>query len=96
MQRWGESPQDVEAGDAVVIPPGEKHWHGAVPGARGVHLALNVNVTTEWLEPVTDDQYQWEVGLIGCARNPARGGLRPDLPGVGRQNRRFPARDDLS
>jgi quercetin dioxygenase-like cupin family protein len=42
----------------VVIPPGEKHWHGAVPGARGVHLALNVNVTTEWLEPVTDEQYR--------------------------------------
>ena len=57
VQRWGESPHDVEAGDAVVIPPGEKHWHGAVPGARGVHLAVNVNVTTEWLEPVTDDQY---------------------------------------
>ena len=58
VQRWGEPPQDVEAGDAVVIPAGEKHWHGAVPGARGVHLALNVNVTTEWLEPVTDDQYR--------------------------------------
>lgn len=57
VQRWGEPPQDVETGDAVVFPPGEKHWHGAVPGARGVHLAVNVNVTTEWLEPVTAEEY---------------------------------------
>src|SRR5688572_27399078 len=60
VQRWGEPAQDVETGGAVVIPPGEKHWHGAVPGARGVHLALNVNVTTEWLEPVSGEQYTGE------------------------------------
>jgi quercetin dioxygenase-like cupin family protein len=57
VQRWGEPPQDVGVGDAVVIPPGEKHWHGAVPGERAVHLAVNVNATTEWLEPVSDEQY---------------------------------------
>jgi quercetin dioxygenase-like cupin family protein len=58
VQVWGGETQDVVAGDAVVIPPGEKHWHGAAPGARGSHLAINVNVKTEWLEPVTDDQYR--------------------------------------
>lgn len=57
VQRWGEEPQDVVVGDAVVISPGEKHWHGAAPGARGVHLAVNVNAETSWLEPVSDDQY---------------------------------------
>jgi quercetin dioxygenase-like cupin family protein len=57
VQRLGEPPRDVEAGDAVVFAPGEKHWHGAVPGTRGVHLAVNVNVKTTWLEPVTDDEY---------------------------------------
>jgi quercetin dioxygenase-like cupin family protein len=57
VQRWGELPQDVEAGDAVVFEPGEKHWHGAVPGSRGVHLAVNVNVKTTWLEPVRDEEY---------------------------------------
>jgi quercetin dioxygenase-like cupin family protein len=56
-QRWGASPEDVEAGDVVLFAPGEKHWHGAVPGERGTHIAVNVNVKTEWLEPVTDDQY---------------------------------------
>jgi quercetin dioxygenase-like cupin family protein len=57
VQEWGHSPQEVEAGDAVMIAPHEKHWHGAAPGARGVHLAVNVQAQTQWLEPVSDDQY---------------------------------------
>ena len=57
VQIWGEAAEEVRAGDAVVIAPGEKHWHGAAPGTRGVHLAVNVNITTEWFEPVTEDQY---------------------------------------
>jgi quercetin dioxygenase-like cupin family protein len=51
-QTWGAAPVDLDTGDAVVFAPGEKHWHGAAPGGRGVHLAVNVNATTEWLEPV--------------------------------------------
>jgi quercetin dioxygenase-like cupin family protein len=54
VQKWGEPPHDVVAGDAVVIHPGEKHWHGAAPGARGAHIAVNVSAVTEWLEPVED------------------------------------------
>jgi quercetin dioxygenase-like cupin family protein len=57
VQRWGDAAQEVEAGDAVVIAPDEKHWHGAAPGSRGVHLAVNVNAKTDWLEPVTAEQY---------------------------------------
>ena len=57
IQRLGEPPQDLETGDAVVIAPGEKHWHGAAPGGRGVHLAVNVSAVTTWLEPVRDDEY---------------------------------------
>jgi quercetin dioxygenase-like cupin family protein len=49
---------DLEAGDAVVFAAGEKHWHGAAPGSRGVHLAVNVNLTTTWLEPVTEAEYR--------------------------------------
>ncbi len=52
VQTAGGEAVDVETGDAVVIPPGEKHWHGAAPGSRGVHLAVNIDVTTEWLEEV--------------------------------------------
>ena len=58
VQTSGGASQDVEAGDAVVIEPGEKHWHGAVPGARGVHLAVNVDFETTWLEPVSDAEYE--------------------------------------
>ncbi|MBS1818631.1 MAG: cupin domain-containing protein [Acidobacteria bacterium] len=58
VQTDGGQPQDLETGDAVVIAPGEKHWHGAVPGQRGVHLAVNVNAQTTWLEPVADEVYE--------------------------------------
>lgn len=58
IQLLGQPAQDVEAGDAVVIAPGEKHWHGAVPGTVGVHLAVNVNAQTTWLEAVKDEEYE--------------------------------------
>lgn len=57
VQRQGEPAQDVTAGDAVVFAPGEKHWHGATPGTSGTHLAVNVDVTTAWLEPVSEHEY---------------------------------------
>ncbi len=57
-QRWGGPIEDLSAGDVVVFPPGEKHWHGAVPGQHGVHVAVNINAQTEWLEPVSDEDYQ--------------------------------------
>jgi quercetin dioxygenase-like cupin family protein len=58
VQCWDGPPVDVGSGDAVAIAPGEKHWHGAVPGARGTHLAVNVNAKTEWLEPVSEEDYR--------------------------------------
>ena len=56
-QVFGEAAQDVETGDAIVFAPDEKHWHGAVPGGHGTHLAVNVNLKTEWLEAVSDETY---------------------------------------
>ena len=53
-----EPAQEVVAGGAIVIQPGEKHWHGAAPGTRAVHIAVNVNAQTEWLEPVSEAQYR--------------------------------------
>jgi quercetin dioxygenase-like cupin family protein len=58
VQKWGEPVRTMEAGDAVTIEPHEKHWHGAAPGARMAHFAVNLTLTTEWLEPVSDDQYR--------------------------------------
>jgi quercetin dioxygenase-like cupin family protein len=58
VQKWGEPVRALAAGDAVSIEPGEKHWHGAAPGTAMAHFAVNLNLTTEWLEPVSDDQYR--------------------------------------
>jgi quercetin dioxygenase-like cupin family protein len=57
VQKLGEPATEVVAGDAVVIQPGEKHWHGATASSPGTHLAVNVNTATNWMEPVTDEQY---------------------------------------
>ncbi len=57
VQAEGGKAQDLEAGDAVVVAAGERHWHGAVPGSAGTHIAVNVNATTTWLERVSDDEY---------------------------------------
>ena len=57
----GEPPIEVEAGGVVYFGPGEKHWHGSTPETYMVHMAINIANTTdggtEWLEPVTDDEY---------------------------------------
>jgi quercetin dioxygenase-like cupin family protein len=57
----GEPPVEVEAGGVVYFAPGEKHWHGATPDTYMVHMAINIANTTdggtEWLQPVTDDEY---------------------------------------
>ena len=56
-----EPPVEIEAGGVVFFAPGEKHWHGATPGTYMVHMAVNVANTTDggtdWLEPVTDEEY---------------------------------------
>ena len=58
VQKWGEPVRAIAAGDAVSIEPDEKHWHGAAPETRMAHFAVNLTLTTQWLEPVSDDQYR--------------------------------------
>jgi len=58
VQKWGEPVVQVTAGDTVTIEPNEKHWHGASPSSRMSHFAVNLNLTTTWFEPVTDEQYR--------------------------------------
>ena len=58
VQKWGEPARKIQAGDAVTIEPNEKHWHGAAGGTAMAHFAVNLNLTTQWLEPVSDDQYR--------------------------------------
>jgi quercetin dioxygenase-like cupin family protein len=53
----------IRAGDTVVCPPDEEHWHGAATDTFMSHLAMLENLPdggdpTTWLEPVPDEQYQ--------------------------------------
>lgn len=58
VQKWGEPVRAIAAGDAIAIEPDEKHWHGAAPDTGMAHFAVNLTLTTDWLEPVSDDQYR--------------------------------------
>ncbi len=60
-QRWGGPIEEIRPGDVVWIPPGEKHWHGATPTTAMTHIAIQERKdgkAVEWLEKVSDEQYQ--------------------------------------
>jgi quercetin dioxygenase-like cupin family protein len=60
-QRWGGPIEDIREGDVVWFPPGEKHWHGAAPTTAMTHIAIQEHLdgkTADWLEKVSDEQYQ--------------------------------------
>jgi quercetin dioxygenase-like cupin family protein len=53
----------ARAGDTVICPPDEVHWHGAAEDTFMSHLAMleakpDGSDPTTWLEPVTDEQYK--------------------------------------
>lgn len=65
-QEWGKPARRLKAGDVVDIPVGVKHWHGATRDSWFQHVVTHIaaeplqgdTVTgNEWLEPVTDEQY---------------------------------------
>ena len=60
-QEWGKPAIRLHAGDIIDIPEGAKHWHGATRDSWFQHLASHVHVgnpeSNEWLEPVTDEQF---------------------------------------
>ena len=59
-QEWGKPARELAAGDVVNIPAGVKHWHGAAKESWFAHLAVEVPAEdghTEWLEPVSDEDY---------------------------------------
>ncbi|MCS7223182.1 MAG: cupin domain-containing protein [Armatimonadetes bacterium] len=61
VQAWGQPPVVIRPGDAVWIPAGTKHWHGATPSTAMTHIAIQEaldGTAVDWLEHVTDDQYQ--------------------------------------
>jgi quercetin dioxygenase-like cupin family protein len=61
VQTEGEAARAIRAGDVVVIPAGENHWHGADAGHTLVHLAMQEaddnGVNAVWGEQVSQEDY---------------------------------------
>ena len=61
VQRWEGPVEVIRPGDVVWFAPGEKHWHGATATTGLTHIAIQENLdgnVVEWLEHVSDAQYQ--------------------------------------
>jgi len=59
-QEKGKPIQLISKGDVIKIAPSLVHWHGATPDSELTHIAVNTNTQegiVEWLEPVTDEEY---------------------------------------
>jgi 4-carboxymuconolactone decarboxylase len=60
IQMEGGEIQEIRPGDIVWIPPGERHWHGAMAGSTMSHYAISEAVdgkSVDWMEKVSDEQY---------------------------------------
>ena len=59
-QEWGKEAVEMTPGAVVNIPANVKHWHGAAADSWFSHLAIEVtgeNASNEWLEPVSEEDY---------------------------------------
>ena len=60
-QEWGKPAVELRPGTVIDIPEGVKHWHGAQADSWMQHLTAHIATqsgqSNEWLEPVTDEQY---------------------------------------
>ena len=60
-QEWNKPAVPLIPGTVIAIPEGVKHWHGAAADSWMQHLAIHTQeqsgATNEWLEPVSDAQY---------------------------------------
>ena len=62
IQARGGELLEIRAGDTIVTPPGEWHWHGAAPDHFMTHLtvyeAADDGAETEWAEHVPEEAYR--------------------------------------
>lgn len=60
-QEWNKPAVPLTPGTVIAISEGVKHWHGAAADSWMQHLAIHTQeqpgATNEWLEPVSDTQY---------------------------------------
>ena len=60
-QEYGKSARSLKAGDVVEIPANVKHWHGAKKDSWFSNIAVELpgeNTSNEWLEPVSEEEYE--------------------------------------
>ena len=61
VRQWGEAPIEMREGDAVWIPAGVKHWHGAAPDSGVTHIALapldEEGRSSTWMEKTNGEDY---------------------------------------
>lgn len=60
-QREGGPVEELQPGDVVWFPPGEKHWHGATATTAMTHIALQEALdgkVVDWMEQVSDEHYR--------------------------------------
>ena len=60
-QRWGGPREEINPGDVIWFPAGEKHWHGATATESMTHIAIQEaqdGKTVDWMEHVSDEQYR--------------------------------------
>ena len=60
-QHWGGASEQIRPGDVIWFPPGEKHWHGATATTGMTHIAIQEKKdgkVVDWMEKVSDEQYQ--------------------------------------
>jgi quercetin dioxygenase-like cupin family protein len=61
VQSEGQPKVEIRPGDVVWCPPNERHWHGATPTTAVTHIAIQEALdgkVVEWMEKVSDEQYQ--------------------------------------
>ena len=60
IQQRGGPIEEIRKGDAIWIPAGVKHWHGATPNTAMTHIAIQEELNgkaVEWMEKVPDEPY---------------------------------------
>jgi quercetin dioxygenase-like cupin family protein len=57
VQDKGKAMREVEQGTTFHVAPGITHWHGAPPTAGSTQISLSFGMTN-WMEPVSDQDYK--------------------------------------
>ena len=57
VQEKGKATHEFEQGATLHVEPGITHWHGALPNAGSTQISLSFGMTN-WMEPVSDQDYK--------------------------------------